>query len=235
MTSALPTTRLIRRQSGQRGWMIGLGLTIAVNLLVVWVLSGLSQHVSEPPPTYPIRSIARVPPPDTPPPEPTVTPEAVPEMQITLPALDLPSLTATPALVLPSITNDQPIELTMLPPVFTPSAAPAAGIDTPIIATAPASNDQPARLPPGIASTLERFYPRSARLRGIEGESRIVVEVAADGSVTRVTVLSSTPPGIFDAAVVKALSSVRYQPARAGEQALASRVEHVLSWSLRGK
>lgn len=60
-------------------------------------------------------------------------------------------------------------------------------------------------------------YPEEARRRGLQGSVVIALHIDEAGAVHEVEILESTPPGVFDAAVVAAYSQARFQPAaRAG-------------------
>jgi protein TonB len=237
-TAAIPTTRLLRRQAHhERGWWRIVLLTIGVNAAVVAVLACLSSPPTEPPlPPLATRTIDVIPPAEPPvPPEEMPTPTDIPDVAVPLPALDLPSAAPDAPFTLPSLppTADTSLPaLAITVPLGAVLGTSTVG-DAPTESSGPTTPDQPARLPPGIASLLERFYPRAARLRGLTGETEVEVDIAADGTVTNVVVCRATPPGIFDAAVVSALRSVRYQPAITGGVATASRLRQTLQWTLR--
>lgn len=60
-------------------------------------------------------------------------------------------------------------------------------------------------------------YPEEARRRGIEGSVLVALHIDEAGVVREVEILQSTPPGVFDAAVIAAYGQARFQPAaRAG-------------------
>ncbi len=65
--------------------------------------------------------------------------------------------------------------------------------------TAPATRtvnySRRARPPAGLNSLLRRYYPSSARARGVEGRARIMIRVAADGTSQGVRVISESPAG----------------------------------------
>lgn len=83
-----------------------------------------------------------------------------------------------------------------------------------------------------VRPELQRFYPRAARRGGIEGETRVRVQVGADGSVRGVAVLDSRPSGIFDDAARRLCRRLRYRPAERGGQAVPASVTHLLRWEL---
>jgi TonB family protein len=59
---------------------------------------------------------------------------------------------------------------------------------------------------------IELDYPAEALRRNIEGWVELSFVVTAEGKVTKVAVLNSSPAGMFDAAATRALSRARYKP-----------------------
>ena len=59
---------------------------------------------------------------------------------------------------------------------------------------------------------LELEYPVGALSKGVEGWVSVSYTVTAEGKVTGVKVLDSSPAGVFEAAATQALSRVRYKP-----------------------
>ena len=49
-------------------------------------------------------------------------------------------------------------------------------------------------------------YPPAARAAGIEGFVTLAYDVGADGSIDNINVVESDPPGIFDAAAIRAIA-----------------------------
>jgi protein TonB len=78
----------------------------------------------------------------------------------------------------------------------------------------------------------EPDYPASAIRRRIEGE--VVVEVAIDptGSVSGATVLQSSPAGVFDDAVLRAVRRWRYRVSGASDEAGCDRTQVRLRFEL---
>jgi protein TonB len=54
-------------------------------------------------------------------------------------------------------------------------------------------------------------YPKSAEARGIEGWVSLKFNVDAGGNVSSPQVVEASPPGVFDAAAIDALSKWKYQ------------------------
>jgi TonB family protein len=59
---------------------------------------------------------------------------------------------------------------------------------------------------------LELEYPEGALAKGVEGWVSLSFVVTAEGKVTAMKVLDSSPAGVFEAAATRALSHVRYKP-----------------------
>ncbi len=72
-------------------------------------------------------------------------------------------------------------------------------------------------------------YPRGAERRQLEGH--VVVRYAVDeaGTVAEVEVVESTPQGVFDRAVLRALEDWRYAPAEAVTAEVERRFDFKLS------
>jgi len=237
--TALPTTRLLRRRRAWSGWWMGLLVAIAANLAVIAVLVRISHvvHPTQPAPNV-VQRINEVEPPPPDEPEPLETPseepeEAPPPLALALPALDLAVPTTETAFSLPSLPiSDQPVELPAYLPAFSAVASDATpGIAAPqAIAGATLAFDEPPVLAAGF--DLQRFYPRQARLRGVEGDTVLRFEIAADGSITRTTVVSSTPNGVFEQAAERLARSLRFTPAKRGGVAVPSLLTQHIVWKL---
>jgi TonB family protein len=68
---------------------------------------------------------------------------------------------------------------------------------------------------------IQLDYPNEALRKNIEGWVELSYVVSAEGKVTTVKVLNSSPAGVFDAAAAKALGRVRYKPVTQGGKATA--------------
>ena len=55
-------------------------------------------------------------------------------------------------------------------------------------------------------------YPRTAEAKGIEGWVDVAFTVTTAGKVVNVTVVSASPPNVFDYAAKSALARVRFRP-----------------------
>ncbi len=65
-------------------------------------------------------------------------------------------------------------------------------------------------------------YPESALQARIEGAVILRVFIGHDGAVRRVEVVDSLPAGVFEEAALKAVSALRFRPARRSHVAVAS-------------
>ncbi len=68
---------------------------------------------------------------------------------------------------------------------------------------------------------IELDYPGEALRKNVEGWVELSYVVTAEGKVTAVKVVNSSPAGVFDAAATRALSRVRYKPLAQGGKAVA--------------
>jgi TonB family protein len=68
---------------------------------------------------------------------------------------------------------------------------------------------------------IELDYPEEALRKNVEGWVDLSFVVTAEGKVTTVKVLGSSPMGVFDAAATKALSRLRYKPMTQGGNPIA--------------
>ena len=68
---------------------------------------------------------------------------------------------------------------------------------------------------------LELEYPPDALAKGVEGWVSVSYMVTAEGKVTGVKVLDSSPAGVFEAAATRALSRMRYKPMLQGRKPIA--------------
>ncbi len=235
----LPRTRSFRRAKPQRLWWLAAALALIVNLAVVAGLAQVSRlHFDAPAAPLALttlRQIAPDPPPSAPAHEPARETDA--DLQaaaapIALPSLDLPAAPTAGSLSLPALGSlEASLELPQSLPAFTPIAA-TPGPALPVAGPAgPPGYDTPAEREGDFS--LDRHYPRIARQRGITGSSRIRFTIDDQGRVTTVTVLESTPAGVFDTAAENLARSLRFRPARSGGRAVASAQETTIEWTLR--
>jgi TonB family protein len=82
-----------------------------------------------------------------------------------------------------------------------------------------ASADQPPLVTEASLSrvrSIELDYPEDALRKGLEGWVDLSFQVTTEGKVTKITVLDSSPPKVFDSAASRALSHARYKPVLQG-------------------
>jgi TonB family protein len=68
---------------------------------------------------------------------------------------------------------------------------------------------------------LDVQYPSRALQSNVEGSVELSYTVGADGNVSNIKILSSSPPRTFEASATRAVSHLRYQPVIQGGKALA--------------
>lgn len=79
---------------------------------------------------------------------------------------------------------------------------------------------------------LEDYYPRRARMRRVTGKTSVRLTVGADGRVTDVQILNSTPPGVFENAARRVGRSLQFRPALRNDRPAAAAVSLNLIWRL---
>lgn len=211
--------------------LLALGATVALNLLLLLTLARLGAT----PQRAPVKVVSALsvapplppppPPPDAPPPpEPSEAQaaEALPPSPA-MPPLDLaPISPSATALEMPPLDPKAP--LGSLPALVMPQA-----VARP--ASLKAGGGQPARLE--YAPDLDGFYPQAARARRVEGKTRLKLRLDARGTITDVKIVSSDPPGVFNAAALAAARRLRYAPATRGGEGVATTIKITFKWKLR--
>lgn len=121
------------------------------------------------------------------------------------------SRAALPALSLPSAISI---------PVFEPQSLPAPGVVHPTEMRKVSTLSKDTILtedmvdePPRPIERAPLRYPKSAEAGGIEGEVEARLLLAADGTVLQVSIVSATPPGVFESAARESLAQWRFVPA----------------------
>ena len=69
--------------------------------------------------------------------------------------------------------------------------------------------------------TLDIDYPRNALSKNTEGQVEVAYVVTPKGMISDLTVLSATPPGVFERAATDAVSRLRYKPVLDGGKPIA--------------
>ena len=76
------------------------------------------------------------------------------------------------------------------------------------------------------------LYPKLAVDQKLSGKVMLLVDVAADGSVTDVVVERSEPAGVFDAATIEAVRQWKFNPPQKNGKAVAGRVRVPVDFSI---
>jgi TonB family protein len=82
------------------------------------------------------------------------------------------------------------------------------------------------------AKAIELDYPTDALRRGVEGWVDVAYVVTAEGKVTTIKVLDSSPKKVFDTAATRALARTRYKPATQGGKSIAVSTKLRISFRL---
>jgi TonB family protein len=85
---------------------------------------------------------------------------------------------------------------------------------------------------PEPLARLEPIYPAHARLRRMEGAVVLQFVVEADGTTSGVEIVSSDPPGVFDAVASRAVERWRFRPGTKDGQAVPVRVRQRMTFKL---
>jgi protein TonB len=151
-------------------------------------------------------------------------PEAPPDRQ---PPRPLPSRPLSAALTLPFDINPR---LPSGPDTLPLPPLPAAAFDTGSLPDIFSVGDLDAPLT--VLTRIPPVYPMQAKHRGIEGWVRVRFVVNEDGGVSRVTVLASDPPDIFDQNVIRCVEGWRFQPATVDGMPVKARAETTVRFKL---
>ena len=132
---------------------------------------------------------------------PTETAEAVPVVQPVAPS---------PAKVVPGIASAPPTPSTV---VEAPSA-PASPVTITSSVDLTYYSAREVDVHPRALRTIEPDYPAEADRRKLSGTVRLQLKVEADGRVSDVEVVNSTPTGAFDESAIQAFRTARFEPAQ---------------------
>lgn len=231
----LPRTRSFQRRKPVRLWWLALAIAVTVNLGVVVGLAQVSHlHVTPLSPPLAVRSMHQVDPPPPPPPEEQREASETPpeeEVAVALPSLDLPSVSQTSSLTLPSVGSlDATLSLPLGIPAFTTVGA---GDGPPVVdgAGGPPVFDSPAVLE--TALDLERYYPRAAKLRGITGSTKVHITIDSSGRVTEVQALESTPIGVFEEAALRMVRTFHFRPFQLSGKTVPGTYDTTIVWNFK--
>lgn len=93
-------------------------------------------------------------------------------------------------------------------------------------------NEDAVEVPPRSVERTPPQYPTRARSQGQTGKVTLSFIVDLDGSVQDVHVVEASPPGVFDAAAIEAVSSWRFEPGQNAGSPVAVRVRQTLRFEL---
>ncbi len=239
----LPRTRSFRRRRPLRLWWVAVAIALLSNIAVVIGLSQVSHlHVATIAPPLAVRTIRQVEseempplPAETPRQENDVAAESLAPTAVALPSLELPSVAPLGALALPAVGSIDPdVMLPVAIPAFAVFSSGAVGEGSPpamVGAGGPPAFDTPAERESTF--DLDRYYPRAARVRGIAGSTRLRISITAQGRVSNVEIMESTPAGVFDDAALRLANAMRYRPAQSAGKPVASEHFTSIEWTLR--
>ncbi len=94
------------------------------------------------------------------------------------------------------------------------------------------TSDSVDEAPRAVQQTAVQYPPR-LRDKGVEGYVLFSVLVDATGNVTRVKILESKPPGVFDDAAREAIQGWKFQPAYYEGEPVKSWAQQKISFELR--
>ncbi len=241
-----------RKDTARRTWvrhaaaaLVALVLNGALMLYLASWSAGIAAEERGPVRAYPLR-VTRVPPPEEPAMERAPRQAAQPrrsrpaEVSLSQPAPPaMPSMktpVSMPELSLPDTSEVAP-EGDLEVPLYQPEAGAPSRLslvaalwsrDSDGAGTGPASSEPVLIRPPDLSA----YYPYRARLKSITGQTEVRLQVSAQGDVTAVEVLSSTPPQVFDQAAQRVCRALRFQPARREGRPVVSAVRLTLVWRL---
>lgn len=78
-------------------------------------------------------------------------------------------------------------------------------------------------------------YPAAADRERLSGKVRLQLRLEADGRISDIAIISSTPPGVFDEATIDAFREARFAPARRDDRPVRAQllIEVVYDWEGR--
>ena len=174
------------------------------------------QIENEPPTPEPVIEKAEVPEPVAPPVE-EIVPEApnAPEPEVVLPKLvEQPTPVKVPEKVQPEAKKPVVKKAVDRKPVTDNDGKKAGPKSNSKAASAAAASG--GKFSPNAISRPHPPYPSSARASRVEGTVVVRYTVSPSGSVTGVSVLSASPPGVFNSVTVSAVRNWRFRPSASG-------------------
>lgn len=144
---------------------------------------------------------------------PDPAPEAVPLLAPTETAKAVPvvrSVAPSPAKAVPGSPSALPVPSAAVePPV-----APASSVTITSSVDLTYYSAREVDVHPRALRAIEPDYPAEADRRKLSGTVRLQLKVEADGRVSDVEVVNSTPPGAFDESAIQAFRAARFEPAQ---------------------
>ena len=170
----------------------------------------------------------------------TPPPETEPPPELPLPTLALQAPTIPEPVQLEWATNfPNRITLNMrdiaIPEAYTPRvpiarpAAPTKPVRKPAKPKPIGLTRGPIRIDP---PNLSDYYPRGALRRRITGVTTVELVIDKTGRVTNITILASTPAGVFENAARRHAQASRFQPALQNGQSVRALVRYNIKWKL---
>jgi len=95
-----------------------------------------------------------------------------------------------------------------------------------------AESSQPEITPPRLLQFVEAAYPEAARAKGLEASVELEITVGPEGRVTNATVMQPVGNG-FDEAAIEAAKQFVFEPAKRGEESVASRIRYNYIFEIR--
>ena len=187
------------------------------------LLESLVAHDTHPPEAHELHAVAIVPPPPPPPSRPeqakkTPDPPRPPDMEKARPLIPIRAK----------------LRLDMSIHDIAADFAPRLQVERPSLAHASSHVLEQAEIdhPPLPVMRMSPIYPPRARARGIDGEVQVEFVVGTLGKVHGAVVVHAEPPGVFEAAALRAVRRWRFQPGTKGEEPVPVRVRQRLEFSL---
>lgn len=98
-----------------------------------------------------------------------------------------------------------------------------------LLVAAPVYADVPT--PPSVSEESPAVYPAALVAERLSGEVLLELLIDERGAVTETRVVSSPHPA-FEASALKAVTTLRFRPARAGDEAIAARIQYAYRFEL---
>lgn len=165
-------------------------------------------------------------------------PEPLPELPLPTLALQAPAIPEPVRLELapdaPSLIALNVRDITIpetydpRPPIIRP-AAPPKPVRKPAAPKPTGLTRGPIRIDP---PNLSAYYPLRALRQGITGVTTIKLVIDRTGRVTNITILASTPAGVFENAARRHAQASRFHPALRNGQGVRASVRYRIKWEL---